>query len=555
MAATASNGSILWTVDSVSPSDLVVSFSDATAEDPTVTLSKVGTATLKMTVTSQSNPSCGTASDTVDVTVYPEPTAAAGPDQAKCAGEPNGKVFAMAATASNGSILWTVDSQSPSDLVVSFSDATAEDPTVTLSKVGTATLKMTVTSQSNPSCGTASDTVDVTVYPEPTAAAGPDQAKCAGEPNGKVFAMAATASNGSILWTVDSQSPSDLVVSFSDATAEDPTVTLSKVGTATLKMTVTSQSNPSCGTASDTVDVTVYPEPTAAAGPDQAKCAGEPNGKVFAMAATASNGSILWTVDSQSPSDLVVSFSDATAEDPTVTLSKVGTATLKMTVTSQSNPSCGTASDTVDVTVYPEPTAAAGPDQAKCAGEPNGKVFAMAATASNGSILWTVDSQSPSDLVVSFSDATAEDPTVTLSKVGTATLKMTVTSQSNPSCGTASDTVDVTVYPEPTAAAGPDQKKCEDDGKSFAMAATASNGSILWTVDSVSPSDLVVSFSDATAEDPTVTLSKVGTATLKMTVTSQSNPSCGNASDTVDVTVYPEPAAAAGPDQKKCEDV
>src|SRR3989442_10481554 len=88
----------------------------------------------------------------------------------------------------------------------------------------------------------------------------------------------------------------------------------------------------------------------------------------------------------------------------------------------------------------------------------------MAATASNGTILWTVDSKSPAGLGVSFSDATDEDPTVTLSKVGTATLKMTVTSQSNPSCGTASDTVDVTVYPEPAAAAGPDQKKCEDDG-------------------------------------------------------------------------------------------
>src|SRR6266516_6077449 len=390
---------------------------------------------------------------------------------------------------------------------------------------------MTVTSQSNPSCGTASDTVDVTVYPEPAAAAGPDQKKC--EDDGKSFAMAATASNGSILWTVDSVSPSDLVVSFSDATAEDPTVTLSKVGTATLKMTVTSQSNPSCGTASSLVAVTVYPEPAAAAGPDQKKC--EDDGKSFLMAATASNGTILWTVDSKSPSDLVVSFSDATAEDPTVTLSKVGTATLKMTVTSQSNPSCGTASSLVAVTVYPEPAAAAGPDQKKC--EDDGKSFLMAATASNGTILWTVDSKSPSDLVVSFSDATAEDPTVTLSKVGTATLKMTVTSQSNPSCGTASSLVAVTVYPEPAAAAGPDQKKCEDDGKSFAMAATASNGTILWTVDSKSPSDLVVSFSDATAEDPTVTLSKVGTATLKMTVTSQSNPSCGTASDTIAVTV------------------
>src|SRR6266516_2106409 len=283
-------------------------------------------------------------------------------------------------------------------------------------------------------------------------------------------------------------------------------------------MTVTSQSNPSCGNASAFVAVTVYPEPAAAAGPDQKKC--EDDGKSFLMAATAASGSILWTVDSQSPPDLVVTFSSATVEDPTVTLSKAGTATLKLTVTSQSNPSCGSASDTVDVTVYPEPAAAAGPDQAKCAGEPNGKVFAMAATASNGSILWTVDSQSPSDLVVSFSDATAEDPTVTLSKVGTATLKMTVTSQSNPSCGTASYTVAVTVYPEPAAAAGPDQKKCEDDGKSFLMAATASNGTILWTVDSKSPSDLVVSFSDATAEDPTVTLSKVGKANLKMTVTS-----------------------------------
>src|SRR6266516_88452 len=143
--------------------------------------------------------------------------------------------------------------------------------------------------------------------------------------------------------------------------------------------------------------------------------------------------------------------------------------------------------------VNPTPTAAAGPDQKKC--EDDGKSFLMAATTSNGSILWTVDSKNPSDLVVTFSSATAEDPTVTLSKVGTATLKMTVTSQSNPSCGTASDTVDVTVYPEPAAAAGPDQKKCEDDGKSFLMTATATNGSILWTVDSRSPADLGVTFS------------------------------------------------------------
>src|SRR5207247_264608 len=147
----------------------------------------------------------------------------------------------------------------------------------------------------------------------------------------------------------------------------------------------------------------------------------------------------------------------------------------------------------------PEPAAAAGPDQKKC--EDDGKSFLMAATASNGSILWTVDSVSPSDLVVSFSDATAEDPTVTLSKVGTATLKMTVTSQSNPSCGTASSLVAVTGYPEPAAAAPTRQYSGLDDGKSFVMAATASNGSILWTVDSKSPSDLVVSFSNATAED------------------------------------------------------
>ena len=371
--------------------------------------------------------------------VNPTPTAAAGDDQRKC--EDDGKSFVMAATATNGSILWDVISRSPSDLGVTFSSATAEDPTVTLSKAGTATLRLTVTSQSNPSCGNASDTVDVTVFPEPTAAAGPDQKKC--EDDGKSFLMAATATNGSILWTVDSKNPSDLVVTFSSATAEDPTVTLSKVGTATLRMTVTSQSNPSCGTASAVVAVTVFPEPTAAAGPDQKKC--EDDGKSFLMAATATNGSILWTVDSRSPADLGVTFSSATAEDPTVTLSKVGTATLRMTVTSQSNPSCGSASALITVTVFPEPIAVAGPGQAKCAGEPNGKVFTMAATASNGSILWTVDSKSPSDLTVNFSSATAEDPTVTLSKAGTATLRLTVTSQSNPSCGSATDTVAVTV--------------------------------------------------------------------------------------------------------------
>src|SRR5206468_11982275 len=121
--------------------------------------------------------------------------------------------------------------------------------------------------------------------------------------------------------------------------------------------------------------------------------------------------------------------------------------------------------------------AAAGNDQKKC--EDDGKSFVMAATTSNGSILWEVISRSPADLGVIIAAATDEDPTVTLSKAGTATLRLTVTSQSNPSCGNASDTVDVTVFPEPTAAAGPDQKKCEDDGKSFLMAATADRKSVV----------------------------------------------------------------------------
>ena len=101
----------------------------------------------------------------------------------------------------------------------------------------------------------------------------------------------------------------------------------------------------------------------------------------------------------------------------------------------------------------------------------------------------------------------------------------------------------LTITPNPVAAAGPNQVVCEDKpgpGHTFSIDGTAQNGTPAWTIVSKSPTDLGVIIGSADKEDTTVNLSKVGTVTLRLTVTS-SNPACGSTSSDVTLTVNANP--------------
>jgi len=147
-------------------------------------------------------------------------------------------------------------------------------------------------------------------------------------------------------WTKDSGPGT---ATFSDATAEDPSVTCTNAGTYVLRLTVSDGSL----TAFDTVTVTVSAVPPTNTAPvvDAGTNASTTTDTALALNATVSDDGLpsntltrTWTKDSGPGT---ATFSDGTAEDPTVTCSSAGTYVLRLTVSDGSL----TAFDTVTVTV------------------------------------------------------------------------------------------------------------------------------------------------------------------------------------------------------------
>lgn len=206
----------------------------------TVSPGQYPTTSYTLTVTDRNN--C-TRTATASLNVSGNPTAGAGPDQAKCSAGATTS-FTLAGTASNGTPTWSVESgpavvANPGQL----------NSGVTFTGTGTAVLKLTV---ANSPCPSATDLVELKVNANPTSDAGPDQTKCIGDGGITTFSLAGVATSGTPTWSVTSgpavvNNPGQL----------NSTVTFTGSGTATLELSVASSATPSCGTATNQVDLNV----------------------------------------------------------------------------------------------------------------------------------------------------------------------------------------------------------------------------------------------------------------------------------------------------------
>src|SRR5207245_4984511 len=154
------------------------------------------------------------------------------------------------------------------------------------------------------------------------------------------FTLAGSASNGTPTWSVVSGP-----VTIADPSNLNSGVTVTGSGTATLRLTVASTAKPACASATDDVVLVVNANPTAGAGPDQSKCAAGAT-TAFALAGSASNGTPTWSVVSGP-----VTIADPNNLNSGVTFTGGGTATLRLTVTSNAKPSCPAATDDVALNV------------------------------------------------------------------------------------------------------------------------------------------------------------------------------------------------------------
>jgi len=363
------------------PFTLVLSGSDGSSATQTTFGDASGTACLNFNVSPTQSP---TTTYTLTVTdkngctrtaqtslgVRAHPSSDAGVDQAKCSAT-NVASFTLAGVATNGTGVWRIVSGSA--VIADTTSATSS-----VSVTGSATLRWFV---SNAPCSPASDDVTLTVNTAPTSNAGNDQAKCS-EGTTTAFTLAGQATNGTGKWSVISGP-----AAIANVNSLTSGVTFTGTGTATLRLTVTSNATPACTSAQDDVVLTVNANPTANAGPDQSLCSGGAT-TTFTLAGTASNGTSTWTVLSgpaqvTTPSDL----------HSTVTFTGGGTALLRLATVSGASPSCGTAADTVALNVTVTDVTITPPASPGCNG-----VLSYTASVNGGSgcsFTWTIDGQAP----------------------------------------------------------------------------------------------------------------------------------------------------------------
>ncbi len=540
VTGTATNGIPAWSVLATTgtASATIVSPNSVTTN---VNVIGNGTVTLRLTVTSNLTPNCGAATDDVVLTVLPAPGANAGIDQAICQTIPGPTVFTVSGVATFGTPAtpaWTVFATTGT-AVPTILTPNNTTTVVNIAGIGTVTLRFTVNSNSTPNCGTASDDVVLTVTAGAVALAGPDQALCQTVPGPTVFTV--NGAGGPPTWSVIGMTgtATAIIVSPNSATTN---VNVSGLGTVTLRLTTTSVS---CGTATDDIVLTVNASPAAAAGPDQSLCQTGAGPTAFTVTGTFTNATLAtpaWTVVSSTGTALAMIVSPNAATTG-VNITGVGTVTLRFRVNSSAIPACGPATDDVVLAVNANPLVAAGPDQSLCQTVPGPTVFTVTGTVSGGTPLWTVFGTTGTAVAI-IGMPNNPTTTVNVSGLGTVTLRLTVTSNATPSCGTASDDVVLTVNANPLSAAGPDQMLCQTvpGPTAFIVTGTVSGGTPQWSVLATTgtASAIIVSPNSNTTN---INVTGTGTVTLRLTVTSNAIPSCSTATDDVVLTVNPAPIA------------
>jgi gliding motility-associated-like protein len=302
-------------------------------------------------------------------------------------------------------------------------------------------------------------------------------------------------------------------------------ITVTPSVTTTYTVTSVSTVADACPSTSQ-ITVVVTPVPVAVAGPSLTLCSG-----VSGQLGTAPVTGVQYH---WSPAD---GLSDASIANPTILLTNTSTTsrTQTYTLTATAGPSCQSTA-TVAVIVNPAAVATPGAALTLCSGV-SGQLGA--APLAGTTYVW-----SPA---AGLSNPAIANPTVTLTNTGTtaSTQAYTVTATTASGC-VASGTVSVTVNPAALPFNTPPVVICSGGTASLGGPAVAGS-TYLWTP--------ATGLNDATASNPTVTLTNVTDAPITQVYTLSVTTATGcGATSQVTVTVNPAPVVNAGPTLVLCAD-
>jgi len=457
---------------------------------------------------------CPSASDLMNLTIDPLPTANAGTDATICESTTHTLSGSMGGGAS--SITWTTSGTGTFDnaslLAATYTPSGAD------ASAGTVTLTITTDDPFGP-CTAASDLMVLTIDQVPTtAAAGADQSLC----NVTTATLAGnTPVIGTAVWTVISGTA--VVTTISDPTSGVTGLTIG--GSSTFRWTT---SNGVCVSSIDDVIITSDASPTIAnAGPDQSLC----NVNTTTLAGnTPAVGIGNWTVISGTGT--ITTPSSPTSGVTGMIINTV--VTLTWTI---SNGVCPSSIDTLVITVYPAATTNAGADATICAGD----TYTLAGTIGGGASTsaWTTSGtgtfDDPTLLAATYTPSAADTTS------GSVTLTLTTDDPAGP-CTAASDFMVVTINSSPSAGFTYNGNQCLT-GNVFVFTNTGSAGqSYFWDFGDGGVGTSVV-------ENPSYTYLASGTFSVIQTITDGGG--C-TASTTIPVIVFSEPIATLVSTDESC---
>ncbi|MGL4598250.1 MAG: gliding motility-associated C-terminal domain-containing protein, partial [Bacteroidia bacterium] len=390
-------------------------------------------------------------------------------------------------------------------------------------------ITLVLTSTNNGSCPAATDTMIITFGPSAFAWAGNDQTICSSD---SIIQLAGLATGGATqgTWTTSGSG------TFADDSLLATTYTLSNAdfsaGFVTIYFATTDHG--SCQQGVDSMLISITPASVTSAGGDITICGDNLsvllNGNVSGASTTG-----IWSTTGSGSFVPNATTLNATYI-PTSSDSLAGTVTLFLTATSTGV--CAAATDSMIINITSPALVDAGPDQSVCALTGSVQLSGLVSGGTTTGV-WTSTgtgtfTPTTSDLNASYLPSAADEIS--------GFVILTLTSTGNGICAARSDTMRITLQQAASVNAGNDRVVCGNDS-------TLQLGGVIsgLTTTGVWASTGSGSFApDATTLNATYTLSNsdIASGTFQLILTSTNNAQCPSQTDTINVTVEPQPTAA-----------
>lgn len=537
-SATIQNG----TQNSLTP---IIVPNSGTSGTATVTLTAIGNGVCPVSI-----------SDNLTVEINPAPVVHAGTDDKLCQGTTSYQLNGSVTNAASGTTyVWTTNGsgtiQPNLDPLKPIYVPGGNDFN---SSTGIKVIRFDLEATSTNGCAPVADFMELTIYAKPVVSAGSDITNvCEGT---SVIISNATVSNStSINWSSSGNGTFDY-----SSSVVNPTYTLGSADTSSVILTISAMPNSACPqvAVTDTMTILINKKPTIVASSNEITMCAE-TFTLPDLVTVSDVSSILWTnTTGASGSPGVVS--NATTETPSFTPSagEIVNGFVVLKLTAQPKVNCSVTPEvatTIKVILTPKAQVDAGNHIDVCQGNPivinSGLVKNYSGYTWSHNGTGTIDPTTINSLHPKYNPGTNE--------VGTITFTLTASNVA-PCSGTVSDTVTVTIKPNPIVDAGTDFTICSGSTASLGNATTSFSDTIVWSSSQNSNGTSASGYSGGsflgTGINPTYipTQSDKDLGYVYLTVKA-SNSSCSTfVTDVVKVTIAPGVGVSAGINGTICED-